>query len=216
MNQTEANTTEEHGMPIKTPRQLITTIVLAFIIPVVIIVLLVNLVISSSRLGAGSDSLSPEAIASRIKPVASFSLVDANAPKEMKTGQQVYDSTCSACHAAGVAGAPKVGDSAAWAPLIESGMATMLKIAIEGKGAMPAKGGNPALDDFEIERAIVLMANQSGASFPEPVQGEESEGSEAAPAADAPAAEAPASAEPDAQAESNDGEQTQPDAAQGS
>lgn len=168
MNQTEAHTTEETGSPIKTPKQLIITVVLAFIVPIVIITLLVNLVITSSRLGAGSDALSSEAIASRIKPVASFALVDVNAPKELKTGQQVYDSTCSACHSSGVAGAPKMGDTGAWAPLIASGLDTMLKIAIEGKGAMPPKGGNPMLDDFEVKRAIVHMANQSGASFPEP------------------------------------------------
>ena len=169
MNQTEAHTTEEaHGAPIKTPRQLITTVVLAFVIPVVVILLLVKLVISSTHMGSGSDALSPEAVATRIKPVASFALVDANAPKVFKTGQQVFESTCTACHTAGVAGAPKFGDSAAWAPLIESGMDTMLKIALEGKGGMPPKGGNPALDDFEIARAIVYMANQSGGSLPEP------------------------------------------------
>src|SRR5690606_4136159 len=103
MNQTEAHTTEEHGAPIKTPRQLITTVVLAFVVAIIIMLLLVNLVISISHMGSGSDALSPEAVASRIKPVAGFALVDANAPKEFKTGQQVFESTWTACHAAGVA-----------------------------------------------------------------------------------------------------------------
>lgn len=196
MNHTaEAHTedhAEEHASLFKTPQQLITAIILAFIIPVVVILLLVNLVTSGNRVGAGSDALQPEAVASRIQPVAKFTLVDASAPKEQKTGIQVYESTCSACHSAGVAGAPKVGDAGAWAPLIQSGMAEMLKIALAGKGAMPARGGNPALTDLEIERAVVHMANQSGGSFPEPVEG----GS----AADAGSAPAEASAEPAAPA----------------
>lgn len=159
---------ESHEGPIKTPKQLIVTVLLAFIVPIIIIFLLINLVLSGSIQGAGSQALTPEAVASRIKPVAGFALVDANAPKVFKTGQQVYDSTCTACHGAGVAGAPKVGDAAAWAPLIGSGMDALMKIALEGKGAMPAKGGNPTLSDFEIARAVVYMANQSGGSLPEP------------------------------------------------
>lgn len=161
---------EAHEGLIKTPKQLVVTVLLAFILPVLIIFLLINLVVSSSTQGAGSQSLSPEAIASRIKPVAGFAFVDANAPKVFKTGQQVYDTTCTACHAAGVAGAPKLGDTATWAPLLQEGFDTLMKVALEGKGAMPAKGGNPNLSDFEIERAVVYMANQSGANFPEPAE----------------------------------------------
>lgn len=202
MNHTaEAHTednAEEHASLFKTPQQLITAIVLAFIIPVIVILLLVNLVTSGSRIGAGSNALQPEAIASRIQPVAKFTLVDASAPKEQKTGIQVYESTCSACHSAGVAGAPKVGDSGAWAPLIQSGMAEMLKIALEGKGAMPARGGNPGLTDLEIARAVVHMANQSGGSFPEPVEGDSAADAGSAPA-DAAAAPAAPAAEPAAE-----------------
>jgi len=164
------DTAKAHEGPIKTPKQLIVTVVLAFVIPVVIIFLLINLVVSGTQSGAGSDAQTPEAIANRIKPVAGFALVDANAPKVFKTGEQVYESTCSACHTAGVAGAPKKGDKGAWAPLIASGYDALLKIALEGKGAMPAKGGNPALSDFEVARAVVYMANSSGASFDEPAE----------------------------------------------
>ncbi len=183
MNHTADNAethAEAHEGPIKTPKQLVVTVILAFIVPVLIIFLLINLVVSSSTRGAGSQALTPEAIASRIKPVAGFALVDANAPKVFKTGQQVYESTCTACHAAGIAGAPKMGDAAAWAPLIGSGMEAMMKIALEGKGAMPPKGGNPTLSDFEIQRAIVYMANQSGGTFPEPAE-PEAAGDDAAP-----------------------------------
>jgi len=172
MNQTatSAATAHEPGTLFKTPKQLITAVILAFMVPVIIILLLVNLVTSANKIGAGSDALHPEAIALRIKPVANFTLVDVNAPKLTRTGQQVYESTCSACHGAGIAGAPKFGDAGVWTPLIAAGLDAMLKVALEGKGAMPAKGGNPGLSDFEIERAVVYMANQSGGSFAEPVE----------------------------------------------
>lgn len=198
MNNTEDHveaTIEGHEGLIKTPKQLIVTIVLAFIVPVIIIFLLIRLVISSMVPNAGSGAQSPEAIASRIKPVAGFALVDANAPKVFKTGQQVFESTCSACHTAGVAGAPKLGDKAAWAPLIKEGYDSMLQIALHGKGAMPAKGGNPTLSDFEIERAVVYMANQSGASFDEPAE-PAAEGEKTAAGATQASAAAPAQATP--------------------
>src|SRR5690606_17379102 len=97
MNNTEEHveeTIEEHEGLIKTPKQLIVTVILAFIVPIIVIILLVKLVTASATMGQGSDAQTEEAIANRIKPVAGFSLVDANAPKVFKTGQQVYDSTC--------------------------------------------------------------------------------------------------------------------------
>lgn len=208
MNNTEQHveeTIEEHEGLIKTPKQLIVTVILAFLVPVIVIIMLVNLVEATSQSGiAGSDGQTPEAIASRIKPVADFKLVDANAPKVFQTGQQVFETTCTACHTAGVAGAPKMGDQAAWAPLIETGYDELVKAAIHGVGAMPPKGGNAALSDFEVERAVVYMANQSGASFEEPQEpaadqpadaGQAAAGSAAPAAAAAPAqASAPAAA----------------------
>ncbi len=191
---------EEHSSPIKTPKQLIVTIVLSFVIPIAIIILLVNMVVSGNKTGAGSDTLSQEAVAKRIAPVAGFQLVDANAPKVFKTGEQVFAAVCTACHTAGVAGAPKVGDNAAWAPFITAGYDAMMNVALHGKGGMPAKGGNPTLSDYEVARAVVYMANKSGASLPEPAapaaEGDKKEAA-AAPAA-APAvpvvAAAPAAA----------------------
>ena len=193
---------EEHSSPIKTPKQLIVTIILSFVVPIAIIILLVNLVVSGTKVGAGSDTLSNEAITKRIAPVAGFSLVDANAPKVFKTGEQVFTAVCTACHTAGVAGAPKIGDNAAWAPFIQSGFDAMMNVALHGKGGMPAKGGNPTLSDFEVARAVVYMANKSGGSLPEPAapaeEGAKKE-ADATPAA-APAAAAPAAAAPAATA----------------
>ena len=175
---------EEHHSPIKTPKQLIVTIVLSFILPVIIIILLVNLVTTGDQVGAGSNTLTPEAIQKRIAPVAKLDLVDASGPKVFKTGVQVYKSVCASCHDAGAAGAPKFADATAWAGPNATGLQSMVASVIKGKGAMPAKGGNPSLDDFEIERAVVYMANGAGGKFAEPAEPKPA----AAPAAAAPAA----------------------------
>jgi len=188
-----------HESAIKTPRQLLITVILAFLIPIAVIILLVNLVGASIRTGAGSDSQSEEAIARRIQPVAGFKLVDADAPKVFKTGEQVFQSTCSACHGTGVAGAPKFGDKDAWAKYIKQGYEDLVKNAIHGIGAMPPKGGNASLDDFEVARAVVYMTNHSGASFDEPKEPAAGDAAKpeaaAAPAAPAAPAEAPKAAE---------------------
>ncbi|EKU28525.1 cytochrome C [Alcaligenes sp. EGD-AK7] len=194
---------EGHSAMIKTPKQLLVTVALAFLVPIAIIVMLVSLVTSTMGAGAGSAALSPEAIAARIQPVAGFKLVDANAVKELKTGQQVYETTCTACHGAGVAGAPKFGDKGAWGELINLGQDELVKNAIHGIRAMPAKGGNPSLDDIEVARAVAYMANAAGADFKEPEapapEGEEADAKpEATAAADtkpAEAAEAPKATE---------------------
>ncbi|MCU0870510.1 MAG: cytochrome c oxidase subunit II [Burkholderiales bacterium] len=76
-------------------------------------------------------------------------------------GAKVYNGICVACHAAGVAGAPKVGDKAAWKARIAQGQATLHEHAIKGIRAMPAKGGNPALSDDEVKAAVDYMVAQS-------------------------------------------------------
>lgn len=196
--------TEEHQSPIRTPRQLITVILLAFIAPIIIILLLVNFVVSGNKTNAGADAQAPEAIAARIAPVAGFEIRDANAPKVFQTGEAVFKAVCATCHAAGVAGAPKFGDPASWAKYIATGFEEMVKVAIAGKGAMPAKGGNPDLDDFEVARAVAYMANNSGGKFPEPAEPKPAAptqaSADAAPAAGMPAPAAPVAAAPAAPA----------------
>lgn len=76
-------------------------------------------------------------------------------------GKKVFDGTCTACHATGVAGAPKLGDKAAWAPRIAQGMDVLLQHDLQGKGAMPPKGGNAALSDAEVRAALEYMVSQS-------------------------------------------------------
>ena len=82
----------------------------------------------------------------------------AAAPASAKPdGKKIYDTTCMVCHAAGVAGAPKFGDKAAWAPRLKTGMDALYAVALKGKGAMPAKGGNAALPDADVKAAVDYM-----------------------------------------------------------
>lgn len=69
-------------------------------------------------------------------------------------GKAVYEKTCVACHASGVANAPKLGDKAAWAPRIATGKEALLKSVLGGKGAMPPKAGAASLSDDDIKAAI--------------------------------------------------------------
>ena len=85
-----------------------------------------------------------------------------------QTGPAVYDAVCAACHAAGVLNAPKFGDAKAWAPLIREGQKALTRTAIKGIRQMPAKGGNPALSNLEVERAVVYLANAAGGKFKDP------------------------------------------------
>jgi len=179
----------EHEAFIKTPRQLITVVLLAFIVPILIIAALVSYVNKAPRLGAGAEAMTAEALEARIRPVAGFSLKSADGPKVLRAGEEVYKAQCGACHEVGAAGAPKIGDSAAWAPRIKTGYDALLNSALKGKGAMAAQGGGE-YDDTEIGRAVVYMANKGGAKFDEP----KAATTAAAPAAAAPAAVASAPA----------------------
>ncbi|MEZ5738978.1 MAG: c-type cytochrome [Burkholderiaceae bacterium] len=157
----------EHEAFIKTPKQLIITVVLAFVVPVVLIIFLSNYVGSVKRIGAGADSLSEEATIARIAPVGGFELAGASGPVALKSGEEVYNAQCGACHTSGAAGAPKLGDTAAWAPRLAAGYEALLTSALKGKGAMAAQGGG-AFGDVEIGRAVVYMTNQAGGDFPVP------------------------------------------------
>ena len=171
---------ESHEGPIKTPKQLIWTVLASFVVPILVIILLVNFVDFGTKPSAGSDGLGAEAVARRIQPVGAVEIRDAASAAALRTGEQVYQGQCSACHAIGAAGSPKFGDAAAWGPRITKGYEALLTSALKGKGAMSAQGGGE-YSDYEVGRAVVFMANQGGAKFDEPK----------APAAPASAASAP-------------------------
>lgn len=92
-----------------------------------------------------------------------------NALAQERTGKQVVDALCISCHGTGNAGAPKIGDQKAWAPLMAKGLTALSKTAMSGTGNMPSHGGNLKLTDIEVERAITYMVNQSGGHWTEPV-----------------------------------------------
>ena len=122
--------------------------------------------------GAGSD---PELVAQRIKPIGSVALAGATeavatAPAAQTaaaggdaaaSGEATYSKACVACHSAGVAGAPKFGDKAAWEPRIAQGVDALLSTAINGKGAMPPRGTCMDCSDADLKAAIEYMISNS-------------------------------------------------------
>ncbi len=122
-------------------------------------------------------SLAPREVAARIQPVGSLRVAgpdtaataEETEPMQVaavdssgKSGEEVYSSACAACHAAGVAGAPKVGDKAAWETRAQQGLDTLVSHAVNGINAMPAKGGNASLSDAEIRKSVIYMLEQTG------------------------------------------------------
>ena len=158
---------DAHEGPIKTPKQLVWAVIASFVVPILAIILLTNYVALGDKTGAGSKAMEAEAVARRIAPVGRVEVKDASDVSALKTGEQVYQSACIACHGSGAAGAPKFADAAAWAPRIKTGYDALLNSALKGKGAMGAQGGGD-YSDVEIGRAVVHMANQGGAKFAEP------------------------------------------------
>lgn len=133
---------------------------------------------AARAIGANSFEMmksSPTAVAERIKPfgqvrvgksdevvVATAPAMPAAAAAGAKSGEQVFNATCTVCHTAGVAGAPKVGDKAAWEPRLAQGMDALVNSSVKGKGAMPPKGGNTSLSDAEVKSAVQYMLEKSG------------------------------------------------------
>lgn len=167
---------EAHTGPIKTPQQLLAAVFFSFVIPIFGIIGLVYFVTSGNKPAPGADT-SAKAVAERIQKVGIVEIRDAN--RVLKSGEEVYKAQCVACHAAGVAGAPKFADTGAWAPRIATGFESLWNSALKGKGAMGAQGGGD-YEDTEIGRAVVYMTAAAGGKFAEP----------AAPAAAATVADA--------------------------
>jgi cytochrome c5 len=112
----------------------------------------------------GAKFTPPEAAApAAAAPAAAGAATTASAAKpDPAKGKVVYEATCAACHATGVAGSPKLGDKAAWAPRIGQGFEGLYHSALNGKNAMPAKGGNASLSDADLANAVGYMLVEAG------------------------------------------------------
>jgi cytochrome c5 len=133
--------------------------------------LFVIYVVTKSPETAKPKALDRADIVDNIKPLAQVELAKVDdGPAVIKTGEEIVNQACAACHAAGVMGSPKLGDAGAWTDRIAQGYETLTKHAIEGIRTMPAKGGNPDLTDNDIAKAVAYMANQAGANFTPPAE----------------------------------------------
>ncbi len=159
---------DEHSSFIKTPQQLLVVILLAFVVPIIGIVLLIQFILGAP--GADPAAMTPEAVAARIQPVGrvEFGAAGPAAAPGARMGEEIVKTVCAACHQTGAANAPKIGDAKAWAPLIKEGRERLVATAIKGVRAMPPRGGDASLTDLEVARAVVYLANQGGAKFKEP------------------------------------------------
>ncbi len=155
---------EAHTGPIKTPQQLLAAVFFSFVVPIFAIIGLVYYVTSANKPAAGAVD-TEKAMAQRIQKIGTVEIRDAN--RTLKSGEEIYKAQCVTCHAAGVAGSPKFGDVAAWAPRIKTGFEALWNSALKGKGAMGAQGGGD-YEDLEIGRAVVYMTATAGGKFVEP------------------------------------------------
>jgi cytochrome c5 len=149
-------------------KQIFPTYLLWFVAAGVAIALVGTFAFPPLRAKVPAD-MGSDAISARLAPVARLEFMPSGeATHPLRSGEAVFSGLCVACHGAGVAGAPKVGDKKAWAPRIAQGFDTLVKHATEGYKGMPPKGGGADLDPQEVARAVAWMADQGGASFKEP------------------------------------------------
>ena len=163
---------EQDRAPAKmSPKQIAIVAIAIIVLPIIALLLVVRLVIGieAENIDKKNPALTDAAaVAKRLQPVAEYVAIDPNAPKIVRSGEDIIKTTCAACHVSGALGAPKIGDKAAWAKRISMGYQHMLKLAIQGVRQMPPRGGDATLSDSEMASAVAVMANQSGANFTVP------------------------------------------------
>ena len=175
------------------PREVIVSVVAGLLAPLLAIFLIIQLVlgIQADQKNDTSSEAAQKAALERIKPFAELAALDASAPVVEKSGQEVYEAACMACHGSGALGAPRFENKGDWNARIGQGYDTLVKNAIEGIRQMPPRGGNADLTDAEVARAVTYMANAAGASFKAPEAAAPAEAVAATPVAEAtPAATA--------------------------
>ena len=182
-----------------TPQEVMVSVVLGLVAPLIAIVLIVFLIksIQSEQIDVDSPEIAEKTVLRNIAPVAKLDARDANAPRVERSGEEVYNAVCVSCHTSGALGAPKLNSKGDWGSRIAQGYDKLIDHAINGIRAMPPRGGDPDISDVEIARTVAYMANSAGASFkaPEPpapaaapAKGAEPAKGEAAAAPAAPAA----------------------------
>ncbi|MFZ3175428.1 MAG: c-type cytochrome, partial [Thiobacillus sp.] len=138
------------------PREVIVSVVAGLLAPLLAIFLIVQLVLgiqANQKTDTSSEAAQKSAL-ERIKPFAELAALDASAPVVEKSGQEVYEAACVACHGSGALGAPRFENKGDWNARIGQGYDTLVKNAIEGIRQMPPRGGNADLADAEIARAV--------------------------------------------------------------
>lgn len=144
---------------------------LAALVALTVIIFVVAQMVSGSSKAKTKVVQADGEVVARIKPVGELVVASAAtvangviSTAKAADGKGTYDKACFVCHAAGVAGAPKLGDKADWGPRIAQGNDTLHTHAIKGfqgkKGMMPAKGGNASLADADVKAAVDYMVGQ--------------------------------------------------------
>jgi cytochrome c5 len=174
---------EGHSSAIKTPTQVITVLVAAFVFPIAIVALLAKLATGNVSIDENNAAFSSQATAKRLKPEGTLVIAsDVTQPEEKMSdsthpaasaapaqvavtgadgAKTIYGSSCAACHDSGAAGAPKLGDKAAWTVRIKAGKESLYNSALKGKNAMPPKGGNASLSDEDVKQVVDYMVTQA-------------------------------------------------------
>jgi cytochrome c5 len=142
-------------------------------------VLAVILILIATNLTTDVADYKPkEVVVENIKPVGKVNVAGESAPEQTaepapaeaavvetaaaaKSGEDIYNGSCMGCHATGAAGAPKLGDAAAWAPRIAAGMDSVVANAINGLNAMPPKGLCMTCSDDDLKAVVEYMVNNS-------------------------------------------------------
>lgn len=155
-----------------TPQEVVVSVVFGLLAPLIAIVLILMLInsIQSKQIDTDTPAAREMEILKNISPVTKLAARDPNAPIVLMTGEEVFKNVCTECHTAGALGAPVFGNKGDWGKRIAKGYPTLIKHALGGFNNMPSRGGDPDLEDVEVERAIAYMANAAGAHFkaPEP------------------------------------------------
>ena len=152
---------------ISTPKQLITVVVLAFAVPLIIILLIVQFITGGIKVDPNSSAMSEQAIAKRMNPLSankSNQMAGSSSSESVAValdpGESLYNTVCQACHTAGIAGAPKTGDKTAWSERVKLGNDTLSKSVINGKNMMPARGGATNASNDDIRAAVDFMLSE--------------------------------------------------------